>query len=65
MTITTILSRFERKQSKYYDTKKLQEKIKECTDMAVKWIVIGNNEQANRFWDAVEFYKKLLTKNKQ
>jgi hypothetical protein len=63
MHVSTILSRRVREQSKSLTRGELLEKVKESKNMAIQWMTIpGGSQQANKYWDAVSYYEKMLGK---
>lgn len=61
MYVTTILSRRERHLAKSLTKEELTEKIEYCTSMAIKYLSL-DSRQANKYWDAVSYYKDLRSK---
>ena len=63
--VSTILSRVTRAKAKLLSLEELKSELEFCKKMALKWMTIPDgSQQANKFWDGVRFYEKLIEKKK-
>lgn len=63
MHVSTILSRQTRAKSKSLTKEELKEHAESARKMAIKWMVIPDgSQQANKYWDAVSYYEKMIEK---
>jgi hypothetical protein len=61
MTVTTALSRHTRHLAKTMTREQLLIELERANKQAIAWTVIpGGSQRANKWWDAVSFYQKLL-----
>jgi hypothetical protein len=64
--VTTILSRRTREIAKTLSIDSLKNEVEYCKKLAIRWMGIPEgNGQANKYWDAVTFYEKLIEKKNE